>query len=535
MTGLPRARGRFRDMSFRLTYATMFDPPPQLHGQFEAAVQRALGALGARHQLFIDGSDRKGARHFVKNNPADSSNRLGEFPAASAEDAADAMKAAARAWPAWRRLPPEKRAELLRAVSRLIEERVYDIAAALTLEVGKNRMEALAEVQETADFFSLYAADFERSEAFDRALPNDPLSGYISRNRSVLKPYGVWVVIAPFNFPFALAGGPTAAALITGNTVVLKGATATPWAGRLLADCIRDAGLPPGVFNYLSGSSAAIGAALVDHPLTAGVTFTGSFEVGRQIVVKLQGGAYPRPCIAEMGGKNACIVTARADLARAASGIVRSAFGMGGQKCSALSRLYVDREVAEPLTARLLEQMSSLAVGDPVRRENWLGPLATQSGYEDFARYAKALREGGARILAGGEQLRDGAFARGLYVRPTLAEAPTAHPLWGKEMFLPILMLHRVASKEEAMQLANASPLGLTAGFFGASDEIAWFQENIEAGVTYANRPQGATTGAWPGYQAFGGWKGSGSTGKAIGSFYYLPQYLREQSQTVVE
>jgi len=228
-------------------------------------------------------------------------------------------------------------------------------------------------------------------------------------------------------------------------------------------------------------------------------------------------------------------VTARADLERAASGILRSAFGMGGQKCSALSRLYVDRQVAEPLTARLLEQLRSLAIGDPSRRENWLGPVATQSGYEDFARYAAALGEGGARILSGGEQLREGALGRGFFVRPTLAEAPLTHPLWEKEMFLPILMIHRVTSNEEAMQLANASPLGLTAGFYGASDEISWFQENIEAGVTYANRPQGATTGAWPGYQPFGGWKGSGTTGKAIASFYYLPQYLREQSQTVVE
>ena len=351
----------------------------------------------------------------------------------------------------------------------------------------------------------------------------------------MLKPYGAWAVITPFNFPVALAAGPVAAALITGNTVVLKGATATPWAGRLLADCIRDAGLPAGVFNYLSGSSAAIGATLVDHPLTAGVTFTGSYDVGRQIALKLQSGRYPRPCIAEMGGKNACIVTAHADLERAAAGIVRSAFGMGGQKCSALSRLYVHSQVADALIERLLQQCTALTIGDPARRENWLGPLATRSGYDDYARYAARLRAEGARILTGGEQLRDGALARGFFVRPTLAEAPPEHGLWQVEMFLPILMLHRVASNDEAMRLANASPLGLTAGFYGASDEVGWFQEHIEAGVTYANRPQGATTGAWPGYQAFGGWKGSGSTGKAIGSFYYLPQYLREQSQTVVE
>jgi acyl-CoA reductase-like NAD-dependent aldehyde dehydrogenase len=522
-------------LTFKLTYATMFDPPEELHTRFEAAMQRIRGKLGGSHPLYVAGADRPAEHAVDKRTPADRDVLIGTFAAASAADADRALRAAHAAWPGWKKTPTAARVQLLRRVGQLIEERVYDIAAALTLEVGKNRMEALGEAQEAADFFATYCDDFERAQGFTHALPDDPLSGQVSHNRSVLKPYGAWVVITPFNFPIALAAGPVAAALITGNTVVLKGATVTPWAGRLLADCIRDAGLPPGVFNYLSGSSAAIGAALVDHPLTAGLTFTGSYEVGRQIALKLQGGAYPRPCIAEMGGKNACIVTARADLARATAGILRSAFGMGGQKCSALSRLYVDRAVADPLVERLLKQLATFSIGDPARRENWLGPVATQSGYDDYARYAALLRTGGARVLAGGEQLKDGALARGFFVRPTLAEAPPGHPLWEKEMFLPILMLQRVASNEEAMQLANASPLGLTAGFYGAPDEIGWFQEHIEAGVTYANRPQGATTGAWPGYQPFGGWKGSGNTGKAIASFYYLPQYLREQSQTVVE
>jgi acyl-CoA reductase-like NAD-dependent aldehyde dehydrogenase len=522
-------------MSFKLTYATMFDPPEELHQRFEAAMARVSAALGSRHPLYIAGEDRDAPAVLRKMNPANDQQLLGEFAAGTRADAEQALRAAKTAWPAWRDTPTAERARLLRRAGELIEERVYDIAAALTLEVGKNRMEALGEAQEAADFFQVYCDEFEREHAFDRKLPNDPLSGYTSRNRSVLKPYGAWVVITPFNFPIALAAGPTAAALITGNTVVLKGATATPWAGRLLADCLRDAGLPAGVFNYLSGSATELGAALVDSPLTAGVTFTGSYEVGRQISLKLQAGAYSRPCIAEMGGKNACIVTARADLTRAAAGILRSGFGMGGQKCSALSRLYVGQKVADALIDKLLTQMAAVKIGDPARRENWLGPVATRSGYEDFGRFVAQLRNGGARILSGGEQLREGALAHGFFVRPTLAEAGTEHPLWQKEMFLPIVMLHRVASNDEAMALANASPLGLTAGFYGASDEIAWFQDHIEAGVTYANRPQGATTGAWPGYQAFGGWKGSGSTGKAIGSYYYLPQYLREQSQTIVE
>jgi acyl-CoA reductase-like NAD-dependent aldehyde dehydrogenase len=522
-------------MSFKLTYATMFEPPAALHARFDSAVERVRGQLGGRYHLYIDGEDRATSHYFTKANPADTAEILGEFAAATAQDADAALRAAAAAWPGWRRTPLAERARLLRRVAQLLEERVYEIAAVLSLEVGKNRMEALGEAQESADFFTLYAQEFERQGGFERALPDDPLSGYASHNRSLLKPYGPWVVISPFNFPLALAAGPAAAALITGNTVIAKGASATPWADRLLADCLRDAGLPPGVFNYLSGPGATAGAALISHPLTAGVTFTGSHEVGMGILRTLHSTAQPRPCIAEMGGKNACIVSARADLERAALGIVRSAFGMGGQKCSALSRLYVENEAADALLEALLTQIAAIRIGDPVRREHWLGPLTTPSAYEAYARYCAQLRSAGARILAGGQQLRAGALTRGYFVAPTLAEAPAAHPLWQQEMFLPILMLQRVPSKHAAMALANDSPLGLTAGFYGGADEVDWFNEHIEAGVTYANRPQGATTGAWPGYQAFGGWKGSGSTGKAIGSFYYLPQYLREQSQTVVE
>ncbi|MBS0419888.1 MAG: aldehyde dehydrogenase family protein [Proteobacteria bacterium] len=522
-------------MSFKLTYSTMFSPPPELHTRFDEAMHKAMASLGRQHTIHIAGADRSGLRTVESRSPIDQRTLLGEFAVATVNESDQALQAAHGAWNGWQRTPAAQRAAYLRRVAQLIEQRVFDIAAALTLEVGKNRVEALGEVQETADFFNGYADEFEQRQAFDHALPNDPLAGFVSRNRSVLKPYGAWVVINPFNFPFALAGGPVAAALITGNTVVLKGAPATPWAGRLLADCIRDAGLPAGVFNYLSGVDPDVGPALTQHPLTAGVTFTGSHAVGMQIGRSLWSATQPKPYIAEMGGKNACIVTASADLERAATGIIRSAFGMGGQKCSALSRLYVHQDVADSLLKHILEQTARLRIGNPSKQENWLGPTATPAGYASYARFAAQLSSHGARTLIGGAQLREGELAHGLFVEPLVAEAPPEHPLWQKEMFLPILMVQRVGSNNAAMELANQSPLGLTAGFYGATNEIAWFQGNIEAGVTYANRPQGATTGAWPGYQPFGGWKGSGSTGKAIASFYYLPQYMREQSQTVVE
>ncbi|MBP6534504.1 MAG: aldehyde dehydrogenase family protein, partial [Arenimonas sp.] len=459
---------------------------------------------------------------------------LGEFALASAEDVERAMHSAKHAYPAWRALSAGQRAGHLRRIADIMAARVYHIAAALSLEVGKNRMEALGEAQETVDFFRQYADDFENAKGFDIPLPNDPLPGIESTNRSILRPYGVWAVIAPFNFPLALMGGPVAAALVTGNVVIAKGSSHTPWAGRLLADCIRDAGLPAGVFQCLNGSSAEVGRALSEHPDTAGITFTGSVAVGRQLLKHSVTGAYPKPCIAEMGGKNACIVTEHADLDAAANGIVRSAFGLSGQKCSALSRLYVHEAVAHTLIAKLVEITAALAIGDPTERGNWLGPVNNGSAYADYQSFVHQLCAGGAVMHAGGRVLTDGALAGGYFVTPVIAEAPLSSPLWRQELFLPILMLHRVATKQQAMALANDSDVGLTAGFYGSVDEIAWFHEHIEAGVTYANRAQGATTGAWPGYQPFGGWKGSGSTGKAIASFYYLPLYLREQSRTVV-
>jgi 1-pyrroline-5-carboxylate dehydrogenase len=521
-------------MSFRLTYATMFNPPASMHEAFDAALAQVRAGLGATHGLHLDGRDVPRARTQRLVSPIDTRLTLGHFAVAEPGDVERAMQAARTAYPAWRATPAAERVALLRRVADVMEQRVYQIAAALALEVGKNRMEALGEAQETVDFFRQYADDFERAKGFDVPLPNDPLEGVVATNRSVLRPYGVWLVIAPFNYPLALMGGPTAAALVTGNVVVTKGSPHTPWAGRLLADCLRDAGVPPGVFQWLHGDTHDLGSALAEHPDVAGITFTGSVAVGRRLLAQCAGGRWPRPCIAEMGGKNPCIVTERADLDVAAAGIVRSAYGLSGQKCSALSRLYAHRAVADGLIERLRAQTAAITVGDPTDRRHWMGPVNNPAAQARFRDAVQQLRDGGATLWSGGTAPAEGDFAHGYYVSPTLAEAPPGHPLWRQELFLPLLLLQRVDSREQAMALANDSEVGLTAGFYGGADEVAWFHEHIEAGVTYANRAQGATTGAWPGYQAFGGWKGSGSTGKAIASFYYLPLYLREQSRTVV-
>src|SRR5256886_4259202 len=411
-------------MNFKLTYATMFNPPAEMHTRFGAALAELNRSLGATHPLYINGEDRVTAKHDTRRSPIDQRRILGHFSLATVDDVNDAMAAAQAAFPGWRATPMEERVRLLKRVAALIEERVYDIAAAMSLEVGKNRMEGLGEVQETADFFNLYADDYAGQNGFDHPLPDDPLPDFRSHNRSVMKPYGVWVVIAPYNFPFALAGGPVAAALITGNTVVLKTATDTPWSGRLLSDCIHDAGLPRGVFNYLNGGGSVVGEALLNHPNTAGITFTGSVDVGMHIYRSMANGPYPRPCIARMAGKNACIVTANADLDRAADGIVRSAFGLSGQKCSAVSRIYVDDKVADPLIKKLQEKINAITIGDPSRKENWLGPVTTASALKNYERYSKELTENGGPLLFRGQRPAARGQPDGHFFQPALAGKP---------------------------------------------------------------------------------------------------------------
>jgi len=533
--GKPPERQAAAGGSFRLTYATMFDPPESVHTDFEQALAGVKAGLGKRHAMWIGGKERTAAEWFEDRSPINTSWILGEFPKGTAQDVQDALAAARAAFPAWSRTRWQERVRLLRKAVALIEKRVYDIAAAVALEVGKNRMEALGDVQETADLIAHSCDAMERNDGYVRQLGRDPLKDYRATNFSVLRPYGVWAIISPFNFPVALSGGPTGAALVSGNTVVFKPATDTPWAGALLAQCLRDAGLPDGVFNYVTGPGGIVGQALISDPRVDGITFTGSSEVGLHIYRTFASGRYPRPCIAEMGGKNAAVVSRHADLDRAALGIFRSAFGLQGQKCSACSRVYVETPAKEDLLQKLLDLTGKISVGDPTRRENWFGPVINRRAYDDYRGYVEAAGQAG-RFLTGGTQLTQGDLAQGYFCAPTIVDGvPVDHRLWKQEMFLPILLVAGVASLDEAMGLTNDTDYGLTAGFYGSKKEAAWFFDKIQVGVSYVNRPQGATAGAWPGYQPFGGWKASGSTGKSNGGPYYLTLYMHEQSQTIIE
>jgi 1-pyrroline-5-carboxylate dehydrogenase len=395
-------------------------------------------------------------------------------------------------------------------------------------------MEALADVAETPELMRYACDQMEKHEGFVVEMGRDPLVGYTAVNHSVLRPYGVWLVISPFNFPTALTGGPVGAALTAGNTVVMKPATDTPWVVRLLAECFRDAGLPAGAFNYVTGPGSTLGQALIESAEVDGVTFTGSYDVGMKIFRDFANGRYVRPAILELGGKNPAVVSRNADLERAAVGIIRSAFGLQGQKCSACSRIFVEEPAYDDLVGRLVDLTEKIAVGDPTDRSVYMGPVINNNAYRDYKNFSEELSQAG-HILTGGTVLTEGDLSKGYFCAPTLvADLPLDHRLWKHEMFLPISTIAKVGSLEEAMAHANDVDYGLTAGFYGSEEEADLFFDQIQAGVTYANRPQGATTGAWPGFQPFGGWKGSGSSGKNAGGHYYLQLYMHEQIHNLI-
>jgi 1-pyrroline-5-carboxylate dehydrogenase len=484
--------------------------------------------------MLIDGADVFSDEKFENRSPIQRSWLLGTFQEGTPEQARAALAAARSAYSVWSGTPWQRRVELMRTAADKINERIFEFGAVISLEVGKNRMEALADAAEAADLIRYACDQMEANEGFVVKMGKDPLKGFDATNHSVLKPYGVWLVISPFNFPAALTGGPAGAALVAGNTIVMKPSSDTPWTTRLLAECFREAGLPEGAFNYVTGPGRTTGNALIEGDEADGFTFTGSFEVGMRIYRMVADGKYPRPIILEMGGKNPSIVTESADLERAATGIVRSAFGLQGQKCSANSRVYVQRPVYESLLDLIVSKTRSLKIGDPTERETFMGPVINQSSYDDFKAFTEDLSESGI-FADGGQVLGGDFFDQGYYCQPTVAvDVPDDHKLWRHEMFLPITMVRPFDQLDQAMTMANDSIYGLTAGFYGSETEADWFFETIEAGVTYANRPQGSTTGAWPGYQPFGGWKGSGSSGKNAGGHYYLQLYLHEQIRTLI-
>jgi len=516
---------------FRVTYATLSADNEDLHAAYEQGLETAKSWFGSTLPTYVSGEARSNGGTFDVYSPVDTSVRLATVQSATTGDVDDAVAAAARFAPTWAATPWQERTAILRRAGDLISERSNELAALMSMEVGKNRLEALGDVEESAVFFRYYSDQMEANDGFNK--PMDTIAAH-ETTRSVMRPYGVWGVISPFNFPMALAAGPTAGALVAGNTVVLKPSPQGTFSAIKLYECLRDAGLPADAFHVVPGGDE-IGKAIVGHRDVDGLSFTGSYEVGMSIYREFAT-AYPKPVVCEMGGKNPTIVSKKADVEKAAQGIARSAFGFSGQKCSACSRVYVERDLYEPLLKLLADKAGEVEVGNPTDRTVFVGPVIDDTAVKRYEKAVAHARDKG-RVVAGGEVIgKSPAGAAGHYVSPTVVtDLPTDDELFRDELFVPFVAVAPVDSIDDAIKLANGTDLGLTAGFFSSDDaEVDQFLDSIEAGVVYVNRPAGSTTGAWPGVQPFGGWKGSGTSGKAGGGLYYVQQFLREQSQTVV-
>lgn len=513
-----------------VTYASLANASSDYEKQLRYGITAAHATLGQRHPVIIDGKDAD-EQAFWHNeaSPLDDRLHIGQFGWATVEHTLQAMQVAHDAFPDWSATQASERISILRRTADRLERDRFRLAGQIVLEAGKTPAEALAEADEAPVFLRLYCDDFERANGFEVTMPSGEPN---VTNVSVMRPYGTWAVISPLNFPLALATGPTAAALVTGNTVVLKPSPAAQLMAVTLRDALLAEGLPPNVLTVLAGG-AEVGAAITQSALLGGVTFTGSYAVGSAIAKNLA--PHSKPVIAEMGGKNPAIVGASANLDQAVEGVLRSAFGYSGQKCSACSRVFVHESRYDEFKKRVVAKTASLRVGNTSLGEFDTGPLTNAAAVDRFLATLQEVRNGGGEVLAGGEHLTTGDLQHGNYVSPAVVEAPATARVWHDELFAPILAIRPVATFEDALSAANDSEYGLTAGLYsGEQSEVDAFLARSEASVLYVNRRSGATTGAWPGQQPISGWKQSGNTGRGTAGPHYLQQYLREQSRTVV-
>lgn len=515
----------------RVTYSNIGVDFSPLHDKLDRDIPAFKETLGRFHPNRIGGKADEEGRRYEVASPIDDRVTIGSFVEASAEAVDRAVTAARKVYPRWSGTPWQERVRTMRRAAEILARRKYDLGIACLIEVGKSRIEAMGESEEAHDLIAYYCDEMEANNGFardmKRAFPKEATSVQ-------LRPVGVFGVIAPFNFPAALSIGMMTGALLGGNTVVYKPSPEASLTGAMLVDALIEAGLPDGAVNLICGEEP--GRLLVDHPDLDGIAFTGSHAVGMEIFRKFAHRPYARPVIVEMGGKNPAYVSARADLDLAAEGVMRSAFGLSGQKCSACSVAYVDRRVHDEFVDLLRAKTAKLKIGNPEERDVYMGPVIdVEAGVRYDSAVARATEDG--TIAAGGRRLTGGLFDHGVYVEPTIVTGlPARHPLVVDELFLPFLAVRPCDGLEAGIAEGNAVLYGLTAGVYTQDKaELELFFNRAEAGVLYANRRSGATTGAWPGIQTFCGWKGSGVTNKGGLGPFYLPQFMREQSRTVME
>ena len=487
-----------------------------------AALAKVAAELGREYDLVIGGERHKTPATIQSLNPANPAQTVGIHQKAGQEHIEPAMAAALHAFESWRFVPAPERAAWLFRVANILRRRKFEFNAWLVYEVGKNWAEAEADTCEAIDFCELYA---RLALQLDQAEPIVQLPGELDKLRYIA--LGVGAVIPPWNFPLAILCGMTVASVVSGNTVILKPSSDSPTIAAKFFEAMEEAGLPPGVVNFCPGSGATFGDGIVQHPKTRFIAFTGSRDVGlhiNQVAARQQPGqVWIKRTILEMGGKDAIVVAADADLDAAADGVTAAAFGFQGQKCSACSRAIVEAAVYEPFLEKLLARVAKLRIGDPAENAP-MGPVVSEGAMQGILNYIEVGR-GEGRVVAGGHR----APGDGYFLEPTVIAdvAPTAR-IAQEEIFGPVLAVIRAGSVDDALAIANGTEYGLTGAIYSSSAaNIERAEREFHVGNLYVNRK---CTGAIVGAHPFGGFNMSGTDSKAGGTDYL---YLFTQAKSI--
>lgn len=492
----------------------------------EAAIQKIRSEIGKEYPLVIGGERIFAQEKFNSYNPSKPSEVVGVFQKGNAEHANKAMEVALATFEEWKNVPPKKRAEYLFKAAKVMRKRRFELNATMILEVGKTWPEADADTAEAIDFLEFYGREMLR---YGVEHPVVKIPG--EKGKLVYLPLGVGVVIPPWNFALAILTGMTSAAIVTGNTVVLKPSSDSPLTGWRFVEVMEEVGLPAGVLNFVSGPGGAVGDTLVRHPKTRFISFTGSKEVGIHIneeAAKVRPGQiWLKRVVAEMGGKDSIIVDEGVDLDEAAAGVIVSAYGFQGQKCSACSRVIVHEKIYDQFVDLLAKKVESITVGDAADPSNYMGPVINARSQESILAYIeKGIAEGG-RLVAGGKK----AEGEGYFIRPTvIADVDPKATIAQEEIFGPVLAVIKAKDFDEALTIANNTEYGLTGAVYSKNRKhLAQAEKEFFVGNLYLNRK---CTGALVGVHPFGGFNMSGTDSKAGGRDYLL---LFMQAKSIAE
>ncbi|MDP9263665.1 MAG: L-glutamate gamma-semialdehyde dehydrogenase [Acidobacteriota bacterium] len=521
-----RVQSRLPQGEFRNEPLTDFSRDESATRGLRAAIEKVRAELGREYDLVIGGRRSRTSGKIQSINPARPSQVVGIHQKAGAEHAVPAVEAALAAFESWKRASAEERAGLVLRAGDLIRERKFEFEAWLVFEVGKNWAEADGDIAETIDFCEFYAR-----EALRLSHVETPVQ--LPGERDLLRyiPLGVGAVIPPWNFPAAIMAGMTLASIVCGNTVVLKPSSDSPTIAAKFFEVLQEAGLPDGVVNFCPGSGATFGNAIVEHPKTRYVAFTGSKEVGLDIHARA---AQPRPgqiwikrTVLEMGGKDSIVVDADANLDAAVEGVTLAAFGFQGQKCSACSRAIVDERVYDLFLERLKVRVEKISVGDPTEN-HFMGPVINEGAMKSIQEYIAVGKKEGRVVTGGGAAPAAG---EGYYLQPTIiADVPPGARLSQEEVFGPVLAVIKAKNFDDALAIANNTEFGLTGAVYTASPEkIERAKRDFHVGNLYINRK---CTGAMVGAHPFGGFNMSGTDSKAGGPDYL---YLFTQAKSIGE